>query len=142
MRKSRIMWNVLKRTGADKLLYGYLVLLLVISFVIVLVEPDINTYFDGLWYCYNVLSTIGLGDTIAVTFVGKVLSIILSVYSILIIAVIPGVITSFYLEVVKLRTNESMEKFLYDLERLPELSEKELGEISEKVKKFNKNRHR
>ncbi|MCI7085136.1 MAG: potassium channel family protein [bacterium] len=142
MRKSRIMWNVLKRTGADKLLYGYLVLLLVISFVIVLVEPDINTYFDGLWYCYNVLSTIGLGDTIAVTFVGKVLSIILSVYSILIIAVIPGVITSFYLEVIKLRTNESMEKFLYDLERLPELSEKELGEISEKVKKFNKNRHR
>ncbi|MGN0455020.1 MAG: potassium channel family protein [Ruminococcus sp.] len=142
MRKSRIMWNVLKRTGADKLLYGYLVLLLVISFVIVLVEPDINTYFDGLWYCYNVLSTIGLGDTIAVTFVGKILSIILSVYSILIIAVIPGVITSFYLEVVKLRTNESMEKFLYDLERLPELSEKELGEISEKVKKFNKNRHR
>lgn len=136
------MWNVLKRTGADKLLYGYLVLLLVISFVIVLVEPDINTYFDGLWYCYNVLSTIGLGDTIAVTFVGKVLSIILSVYSILIIAVIPGVITSFYLEVIKLRTNESMEKFLYDLERLPELSEKELGEISEKVKKFNKNRHR
>ena len=142
MRKSRIMWNVLKRTGADKLLYGYLVLLLVISFVIVLVEPDINTYFDGLWYCYNVLSTIGLGDTIAVTFVGKVLSIILSVYSILIIAVIPGVITSFYLEVIKLRTNESMEKFLYDLERLPELSEQELGEISEKVKKFNKNRHR
>ena len=142
MRKSRIMWNVLKRTGADKLLYGYLVLLLVISFVIVLVEPDINTYFDGLWYCYNVLSTIGLGDTIAVTFVGKVLSIILSVYSILIIAAIPGVITSFYLEVIKLRTNESMEKFLYDLERLPELSEKELGEISEKVKKFNKNRHR
>ncbi len=142
MRKSRIMWNVLKRTGADKLLYGYLVLLLVISFVIVLVEPDINTYFDGLWYCYNVLSTIGLGDTIAVTFVGKVLSIILSVYSILIIAVIPGVITSFYLEVIKLRTNESMEKFLYDLERLPELSEKELGEISEKVKKFNKNIHR
>lgn len=142
MRKSRIMWNVLKRTGADKLLYGYLVLLLVISFVIVLVEPDINTYFDGLWYCYNVLSTIGLGDTIAVTFVGKVLSIILSVYSILIIAVIPGVITSFYLEVIKLRTNESMEKFLYDLERLPELSEKELDEISEKVKKFNKNRHR
>lgn len=142
MRKSRIMWNVLKRTGADKLLYGYLVLLLLISFVIVLVEPDINTYFDGLWYCYNVLSTIGLGDTIAVTFVGKVLSIILSVYSILIIAVIPGVITSFYLEVIKLRTNESMEKFLYDLERLPELSEKELDEISEKVKKFNKNRHR
>ena len=142
MRKSRIMWNVLKRTGADKLLYGYLVLLLVISFVIVLVEPDINTYFDGLWYCYNVLSTIGLGDTIAVTFVGKVLSIILSVYSILIIAVIPGVITSFYLEVIKLRTNESMEKFIYDLERLPELSEQDLGEISEKVKKFNKNRHR
>lgn len=140
MRNSKIMWRVLKRTRTDKLVYGYLVLLILISFAIWIVEPEINTFFDSLWYCFSVLTTIGFGDFIAVTLVGRILSIVLSIYSIIIIAVIPGVITSFYLENIKIRSKESMEKFMYDLEHLPELSEEELVQLSEKVKKFhNKN---
>lgn len=124
----------------DKLLYGYLILLFSISLVIWIIEPDINTIFDSLWYCFSVLTTIGFGDFIAVTLLGRILSVVLSIYSILIIAVIPGVITSFYLENIKIRANESLEKFLYDLERLPELSKEELADLSERAKKFNKNR--
>lgn len=140
MRNSKILWRVLKRTRADKILYGYLILLFGISFVIWLIEPEINTIFDSLWYCFSVLTTIGFGDFIAVTFIGRILSVVLSIYSILIIAIIPGVITSFYLESIKIRSKESMEKFLYDLERLPELSKEELNDLSEKAKNFNKNR--
>lgn len=140
MRNSKILWRVLKRTRADKILYGYLILLFGISFAIWLIEPEINTIFDSLWYCFSVLTTIGFGDFIAVTFIGRILSVVLSIYSILIIAIIPGVITSFYLESIKIRSKESMEKFLYDLERLPELSKEELNDLSEKAKNFKKNR--
>ncbi len=138
MRNSKIMWRVLKRTRTDKLVYGYLVLLLLISFAIWMVEPDINTFFDSLWYCFSVLTTIGFGDIIAVTLIGRILSIILSLYSMIMIAVIPGVITSFYLEAVKVRSKDSMEKFMYDLEHLPELSKDELEQLSEKVKQFHR----
>lgn len=138
MKNSKIMWRVLKRTRADKLVYGYLILLIIISFAILAVEPNINSFIDSLWYCFSVLTTIGFGDFIAVTLVGRVLSVILSVYSILIIAVIPGVITSFYVESIRIRSKESMEKFMYDLEHLSELSNEELVELSEKVKKFNR----
>ena len=68
----------------------------------------------------------------------RVLSIFLSICSILIIAVVPGVITSYYVESTKLRADESSAKFLDDLEHLPELSKEELAELSEKVKKFNR----
>lgn len=145
MKRNKILWRVLKRTGTNKLLYGYLVTLFVIAVAIIFIEPNINTLQDGLWYCFNVLTTIGFGDVIAVTLAGRILSVVLSVYSILIIAVIPGVVTSFYLETVKVRSNESMEKFLYDLERLPELSKEELDQLSEKVKNFkikNKKSHK
>ena len=66
---------------------------------------------------------------LATTLVGRVLSIFLSICSILIIAVVPGVITSYYVESTKLRADESSAKFLDDLERLPELS-KEVCEKS------------
>ncbi len=132
--------NVLKRTGAIKLLYGYLVVFLTIAIMIVIVEPNINSVQDGIWYCFSVMTTIGFGDLLAVTLIGRILSIILSVYSIIMIAVIPGVITSFYMETIKLRTNDSMEKFMSDLERLPELSKEELAELSQKVKNFQKKR--
>ncbi len=140
MKKRKLLWNVLKRTGANKLLYGYLITFAAISVMIFVVEPNINSVQDGIWYCFSVMSTIGFGDLLAVTLIGRILSIVLSVYSIIMIAVIPGLITSFYLEVVKLRSNDSMEKFMSDLERLPELSKEELTELSEKVKKFQKNK--
>ncbi len=140
MKKRKLLMNVLKRTGAIKLLYGYLVVFLAIAIMIVIVEPNINSVQDGIWYCFSVMTTIGFGDLLAVTLIGRILSIILSVYSIIMIAVIPGVITSFYMETIKLRTNDSMEKFMSDLERLPELSKEELEELSQKVKNFQKKR--
>ena len=140
MKKSKLIIKVLKRTGAIKMLYGFIGLFLVISLLIMIFEPKINTFSDSIWYCFNVMTTIGFGDVTSVTIVGRVLSIILSVYSILIIAVIPGVLTSYYIESIKLRSNESMEKFMNDLEHLPELSKEELSDLSERIKQFQKKR--
>ena len=140
MKKSKLIIKVLKRTGAIKMLYGFIGLFLAISLLIMIFEPKINTFFDSVWYCFNVMTTIGFGDVTSVTIVGRILSIILSVYSILIIAVIPGVLTSYYIESIKLRSNESMEKFMNDLERLPELSKEELSDLSERIKQFQKKR--
>ncbi len=75
---------------------------------------------------------------LATTLVGRVLSIFLSICSILIIAVVPGVITSYYVESTKLRADESSAKFLDDLERLPELSKRRACRAFRKGKKFNR----
>lgn len=137
MKKSIIMWRILKRTGAVKLLYGFVGFFAAISIVIMVIEPDINSLSDSIWYCFALITTIGFGDITVHTMVGRILSIILSLYSVMIIAIIPGVVTSYYIESIKIKSNESMEKFLYDLERLPELSKEELENISEKVKKVH-----
>lgn len=142
MQKSKMIWKILKRTGADKLLCGYISIFTAISIVLILIEPNIHSFGDSVWFCFSVMTTIGFGDLTAVTTIGRILVIFLSIYSILIIAIIPGILTSYYIESTRLRADESVEKFLYDLERLPELSKKELTELSEKVKRFHKNKQK
>ena len=66
---------ILKRTKATQILSGYIVFLFVSAAIIQLVEPDINRYGDALWYCYAVLSTAGFGDIVAMTFIGKLVSV-------------------------------------------------------------------
>lgn len=138
MKKTRLLKIVLKRTGAIKLLCSYIVIFFAVSVAIWIIEPNIKRLADSIWYCFSVATTIGLGDVIATTLIGRILSIFLSICSILIIAVVPGVITSYYVESTRLRANESNAKFLDDLQRLPELSREELAALSEKVKKFNR----
>lgn len=140
MKKQKLAIKVLKRTGAVKFLYAFIAFFFIMTLCIWLVEPRMITYADALWYCFNVMTTIGFGDIIATTLLGKILSVILSLYSILIIGIIPGIITSYYIETIKLKANESTEKFLDDLKRLPELSQEELRDISERAKKFESQR--
>lgn len=136
MKKLRILKAVLKRTHADKIVAGFVVFLLVCAFIILLVEPDITRYTDALWYCYSVFSTVGFGDIVASAFITKVLSVLITVYALLAVAVVTGVVVSFYNGCVEQQFKESKAAFLDKLQRLPELSKEELEEIAQKAKKW------
>ena len=138
MKKTRLIKIILKRTGALKFLTTYIIIFAGVSIGVWIVEPNIKTPIDSVWYCFSVSTTIGFGDITAVTILGRAMSIFLSICSILIIAVVPGIITSYYIESTKLKEQESIAKFLDDLEHLPELSKEDLQSLSEKVKKFNR----
>ena len=138
MKKTRLIKIILKRTGALKFLTTYIIIFAGVSIGVWIVEPNIRTPIDSVWYCFSVATTIGFGDITAVTILGRAMSIFLSICSILIIAVVPGIITSYYIESTKLKEQESTAKFLDDLEHLPELSKEDLQSLSEKVKKFNR----
>lgn len=138
MKKTRLIKIILKRTGALKFLTTYIIIFAGVSIGVWIVEPNIKTPIDSVWYCFSVATTIGFGDITAVTILGRAMSLFLSICSILIIAVVPGIITSYYIESTKLKEQESIAKFLDDLEHLPELSKEDLQILSEKVKKFNR----
>ncbi|MBQ2687442.1 MAG: two pore domain potassium channel family protein [Clostridia bacterium] len=136
MKKLRILSAVLKKTKADKIVLGFVIFLLVSALIILLVEPDITRYGDALWYCYAVFSTIGFGDIVATAFITKVLSVLITVYALFAIAVVTGVVVSFYNSCVEQQFKETKSAFLDKLQRLPQLSKEELEEIAEKAKKW------
>ena len=136
MKRIKVLAGILKRTHADKILVGFIAFLFVIAAVIQLVEPNINRYGDALWYCYAVISTAGFGDLVAVTFIGKMCSILLTVYALFVIAIVTGVVVNFYTQMVEMQQKDTLAMFMNQLERLPELSREELESISEKVRKL------
>ena len=120
MKKLKLLWMILKRTKATQILSGYIVFLFVSAAIIQLVEPDINHYGDALWYCYAVLSTAGFGDIVAITFIGKLVSVLVTIYTIFVVAIVTGVVVNYYGQIVEMQRRETAMMFLDKLDRLPE----------------------
>ena len=137
MRKAfRILGNIMRNTGADKILAAYMVFVFLDAFLIWIFEPTFLTYGDSLWYCYAVISTAGFGDVVVTMFIPKLLSVLLTACSLLVIAIVTGVVVNFYTQVMDIRNKETIEAFFDRIEHLPEMSEEELKELSERVKNF------
>lgn len=135
MRKIKRLWRILKMTSVDKLVIGFITFFFFSAFVISLVEPYISNYGDAVWYVFVAVTTIGFGDYTAITMIGRVTTIFVSIYGIIVIAMIPGVLVSYYLEFMKLKEDETISMFMEKLENLDSLSKEELHDISMKVKK-------
>lgn len=140
MKKIKVLKNVLHHTRADKILISYLIFVLIDALVIWIVDPGIDSYGDSLWYCCATISTAGYGDEVAVTVISKIATVLLMIYSIIVVAIITGVIVSFYNQLIAIRQNETLEAFVHKLEHLPELSQEELAELSDNVKRFMKHK--
>ncbi len=138
MRKLRMLKEVLVRTNADKILIAYVVFVLLSALAVFLVEPNIDKYGDALWYCYAVVSTTGFGDVIVVTAFAKIVSVLVTVYSTIVIAIVTGVVVNFYTEVAERQRKETFANFVDKLERLDTLSKEELAQMSSQVKEFKK----
>lgn len=139
MKLFRRSYRILKRTGTIKMFVSFLLFLVGASAVLMLVEPNISTLGDGMWYCYVAATTIGFGDICVSTRIGRIITILVSLYGILIAAMVPGVVVSYYMEYLRIREKETLSLFFEKLERLSELSREELEELSERVKELEKN---
>ncbi|MBE6040231.1 MAG: two pore domain potassium channel family protein [Clostridiales bacterium] len=140
MERLKLLRVVMRRLQFDRIIAGFVVFLFVASAIIAAVEPGIHGLGEGLWYSFVACTSIGFGDLVAVTFTGRLLTVIITIYEILIVAMFSGVVVSYYLEVVHRRENETLTAFLDRLEHLTELSDEELSEMQDQVTRFKKGR--
>lgn len=136
LKKLNTLIKILKTTNADKIITGFICFVFIMAFVIMMVEPGIDNYGDALWLCYAALTTIGFGDITAVTFVGRICCVLVSIYALFALAIATGVVVTYYNETVKIKHQDTINAFVHKLEHLPELSEEELADLSKRVKDF------
>lgn len=73
-------------------------------------EPTFRTFFDALYWATVTLTTVGYGDICPVTWIGRFVSMISSLFGVAIIALPSGVITASYLDEIRSERKREEEK--------------------------------
>ena len=94
--KLNILMNIVRETYVMETLLGLLLMIIASSSLLSTMEESMPTYGDALWYCFALVTTIGFGDITAATPLGRILSVLLGIYGIVVVAIITSVIVNFY----------------------------------------------
>lgn len=95
-----IIAQVLKNSKKPLMAVGALaaVYILVSALIIINVEPDsFNNFFDAVYWATVSLTTMGYGDIYPVTTIGRIVTMLSSVFGIAIVALPSGIITAGYM---------------------------------------------
>ena len=136
MKKLRLLGKLLRVTGADRIIRGFLGYVLGCGLLIWPCEPGLHTYGEALWYCFAAVSTIGFGDVVVHTALSRVLTVLLSVYAVATLAIFTAVVVNFFQKVIAQDRQEALMDFLQTVARLPDLSREEMEALARKARKW------
>jgi hypothetical protein len=131
---------VFKSSGLEHVTVLFCCAFVACAALLALFEPGIDGIGDALWCCFETVSTIGFGDVLVQTALGRTVVVILSVASIFFLAVLTAFVVNYCSEAMRARRNQSIELFVDQLEHLPDLDAVELAELSNQVKELRKRR--
>ena len=135
--------QILIRTHAAEILTGLIFFMLLSSVVLEIVEGNgpaaaeggaITDFGDAMWYCFATITTIGFGDFTAKTFAGRIITVLLGIYGIVVVALITSIIVNLYNDSVEAnkRQAEELAKKVEELEAKEEKLIETAETISEK----------
>ena len=96
--KAQVLFKIVLRTYALEIILGLFTMMVASALLLSMYETSMSNFYDALWYCFAVVTTIGFGDFTAVTAVGRILTVCLGIYGIIVVAVITSIIVNFYNE--------------------------------------------
>lgn len=102
--KLNVLFKIVLKTYAFEIILGLATLIVASALIFTYIEPTDaannlgGNFGNSLWYAFAVVTTIGFGDFTAVTATGRVITVLLGIYGIIVVAVITSIIVNFYNE--------------------------------------------
>ena len=129
--KLNVISNIIRKSLVKEITLGLLILIVLCSIYFTVVEPNITSYVDALWYSFAVITTIGFGDVYVTTTLGRILSVILGISGIVVVALFTSFIVNFYNEMNKKREEKTIQKILKETEKIEEIEEEKKDDKEE-----------
>ncbi len=101
LERIKLLLKILIETHTIDVIICLVSFMIVFSFILPKYEAanNIKSFWDAMWYCFTVVTTIGFGDFYAQSLVGRTLTVVLGIYGIVVVAIITSVVVNFYNEV-------------------------------------------
>lgn len=128
--------RVLQTNGLGKILTVSAFILIAATVLVTHVEPQINTYADGLWWSIVTTTTVGYGDLSPVTKIGRLIAIVLMLIGIGIIGTLTSSLTTYFVKERK-EGNPTIEFIKSELDRYQELTFEEKQRLELLIKDLN-----
>lgn len=132
----------------SRLIYGFsffIVVLLICSIVFFIVEsgvnPQVATYEDSLWYVIQTITTVGYGDVVPFTQIGRLMGVIAMTSAIGISSLITASATSSLIQKFKEERNEMIDDTVSYVQRIEQKVEKLEEQVArkEQLEELNRN---
>ena len=123
--KLHLISKIIKKSLMKEITLGLMIIIILCSVYFTVVEPNITSYVDALWYSFAVITTIGFGDVYVSTTLGRILSVLLGICGIVVVALFTSFIVNFYNEMNKKREERAIKKIVEEatMEKLEEKEE-------------------
>ena len=95
MKRLKMLWHIMQVTGFTRFALSFVTFVFGSGGVLFLVEPAITNYGDGLWYAFVTSTTVGYGDLLAVTLIGRITSVFLTIYGLIFFGCLSAVIFNY-----------------------------------------------
>ena len=138
MFRLKIIRSVFRQTGLGAATSGVLAVYLACAVVIYVSEPDAITFGDSLWLCFQTMATIGFGDVPADVPLARAVLVVLSLVSVLYLAVLTGSFVSYCTNIMQSRAKNTVVRMAAQLEHLEDLSRDELVELSHQARDISR----
>ncbi|MBC1434611.1 potassium channel family protein [Paenilisteria rocourtiae] len=124
------LYSFLRTNGFNRVINTFVILVIVIPIPLIWAEPSIKNYPDAIWFSIVTTTTVGYGDIVPVTGVGRFLAILLMLFGIGFIGALTSTIRSFITNNrKKLSSSEKITKITRSIEQAGTLSEAEINII-------------
>ena len=126
--KINVINKVIKKSMVYEIILALLIIVILCSVYFTIVEPNMTSYVDSLWYCFTVITTIGFGDVYVTTTLGRILSVILGIGGIVVVALFTSIIVNFYNEMNHRGDYKKIEEIEKEVERIEDEEKEKLNE--------------
>ena len=132
------VYVLFKTNGLDKLLIFTLIMLFLIPIPVVYIEPDINTFGNGIWWAIVTTTTVGYGDYTPVTGLGRILAVVLMLLGIGIIGTFTSAVSTYFRNSRKLPHDQQVMEIIRKIEDMDSITADEAELIQLHMKRKNR----
>ncbi|QTM98783.1 two pore domain potassium channel family protein [Sediminibacillus dalangtanensis] len=135
------LFAILRTNGLDRVLTVSVLLIFISTIIVRYVEPNIDSFMDGLWWSIVTTTTVGYGDISPSTAPGRLIAVFLMLIGIGIIGMLTGSITTFFVKE-KQTKHPTVEFVQNQLNRFDSLTYSEVNQLALLLNELKKEKMR